>query len=273
VNYAVPQSPTASTTVPFSAAQSAGDLNVVVVGWNDATSQAQSVTDTMGNVYVPAVGPTVNSAFGSQAIYYARNIRSASAAANVVSVVFNQPAQAPDIRIAEYRGVDLTSPVDVAAAAQGNSTVSSSGVVTTTTANALLVGANTVLPGGTAGPGASFTNRVITAPDSDILEDRIVTAAASYSATAPLLASGPWIMQMVAFRAAGSPVDTQPPTAPGSLAATATGSNQIDLTWIASMDNVGVTGYGSNGVREPAVRASRRWLRRRGAEPRIATPA
>src|SRR5207247_531499 len=123
------------------------------------------------------------------------------------------------------------------------STLSSSGAVTTTTANDLLVGANMVLLGGTAGPGASFTNRVITAPDSDILEDRIVTAAASYSATAPLLASGPWIMQMVAFRAAGSPVDTQAPTAPGNLAATATSSSQIDLTWIASTDNVGVTAY------------------------------
>ena len=70
-----------------------------------------------------------------------------------------------------------------------------------------------------------------------------MTAAGSYSVTAPLLASGPWIMQMVAFRAAGSPVDTQPPTAPGNLAATATSSSQIDLTWTASTDNVGLTGY------------------------------
>jgi hypothetical protein len=37
--------------------------------------------------------------------------------------------------------------------------------------------------------------------------------------------------------------DTQAPTAPGSLAFTEPGAGQIKLTWTASTDNVGVTGY------------------------------
>ena len=37
--------------------------------------------------------------------------------------------------------------------------------------------------------------------------------------------------------------DTQPPTVPASLAATAVSSSQVNLTWGASSDNVGVTGY------------------------------
>ncbi len=41
----------------------------------------------------------------------------------------------------------------------------------------------------------------------------------------------------------GGSSDTQAPTAPASLAATAAGSAQIDLSWTASTDNVGVTGY------------------------------
>jgi len=37
--------------------------------------------------------------------------------------------------------------------------------------------------------------------------------------------------------------DTTPPSAPGSLTASAVSSTQIDLSWSASTDNVGVTGY------------------------------
>jgi chitodextrinase len=41
---------------------------------------------------------------------------------------------------------------------------------------------------------------------------------------------------------AASP-DTQPPSAPGNLVATALGISQVNLSWTASTDNVGVTGY------------------------------
>ena len=44
------------------------------------------------------------------------------------------------------------------------------------------------------------------------------------------------------YHQVGGP-DTQPPTAPGNLAATAVGTSQINLSWQASTDNVGVTGY------------------------------
>jgi chitodextrinase len=39
------------------------------------------------------------------------------------------------------------------------------------------------------------------------------------------------------------PPDTTPPTAPGNLAVTAASTTQINLSWTASTDNVGVTGY------------------------------
>jgi hypothetical protein len=45
------------------------------------------------------------------------------------------------------------------------------------------------------------------------------------------------------IREAQGSVDAEPPTAPGNLAFTEPGSGQIRLTWAASTDNVGVTGY------------------------------
>jgi fibronectin type 3 domain-containing protein len=199
-NYATPQTPQATVTVTFTAVQSAGDLNVVVVGWNDSTAVVNTVTDRSGNTYTRAVGPTVISGVATQSIYYAKNIAGAAAGANIVTVTFSTAAAYADIRIAEYAGIDTLNPVDVTAAGSGNSTTSSSGAATTTYASDLLVGANLVQTG-TTGSGTGFTSRMITTPDGDILEDRTVTSTGSYSATAPLT-SGKWIMQMVAFKAA-----------------------------------------------------------------------
>jgi beta propeller repeat protein len=46
-----------------------------------------------------------------------------------------------------------------------------------------------------------------------------------------------------AFDVGGQVGDTTPPTPPSSLAATAISSSQIDLSWVASIDNIGVAGY------------------------------
>jgi len=204
-NYADPQTPTTSLSVPYTFTQTAGDLNVVVVGWNDTTAQVSSVKDTAGNVYQLAVGPTKVAAAGglNQSIYYAKNI--AASGANTVTVTFDQTAGYPDIRILEYSGIDRVNPVDVIAAqTQTTGTICTSGNVATTNPADLLVAANTIQTF-TAAPDATFTERVHSSPDGQIVEDRAVTAAGLYSAGAALNSPGAWVMQMVAFRAAGSP--------------------------------------------------------------------
>jgi chitodextrinase len=240
-NYSTPQSSTKTVTVTFAGTQAAGDFNVIAVGWNDATATVSSVMDSKGNAYTLAVGPTTIPGVASQSIYYAKNIAAAAGGSNTVTVTFSTAAAYPDIRILEYSGADLSTPVDVTAASSGNSATSSSGAVTTKNATDLLFAANLVLTT-TSGPGTGFTNRMITNPDGDIAEDRLTTATGSYTATAPL-SPGQWIMQMVAFKAASSGGDTTPPTAPTNLTATAASPTQINLSWTASTDNVGVTGY------------------------------
>jgi len=239
-NFATPQSAQTNVSVTFTAAQAAGDLNVVVVGWNDSTATVRTVTDASGNSYVLAVGPTVESPVASQAIYYAKNIVGAAAGANSVSVTFSTAAAFPDIRILEYKGADPSNPVDVTAAAVGNSSTSSSGSVTTNAPTDLLFGADTVQTT-TSGPGTGFTQRLLTSPDGDLAEDRMVNAVGSYSASAPV-SSGLWIMQLVAFRTAGGCANA-PPTVPTNLAATASSSAQITLSWTASSSCIGVAQY------------------------------
>jgi hypothetical protein len=208
INAAVPQTSQSSVSLPFNAAQTAGNLNLVVVGWNDVTSTVSSLTDTRGNTYQLAIGPTKRTTFGTQSIYYAKNIAAAAAGANTVSVTFSGAAPAIDVRIAEYAGLDRVNPLDVTVGATGANATSSSGAVTTTNANDLLVAANCVATT-TRAAGSGYTSRVITVPNGDILEDRILTAAGSNTAQAPLSSTGDWIMQLVAFRFATATPDTQ----------------------------------------------------------------
>ena len=58
-----------------------------------------------------------------------------------MTVTFSQAAAFPDVRILEYRGVTT---LDVTAGASGNSAAANSGAATTTSANELIFGANTV---------------------------------------------------------------------------------------------------------------------------------
>jgi hypothetical protein len=186
-------------TVSYAQAQTTGDLNVVAVGWNDTTASISSVTDSAGNSYQVAV-PTGQGSALRQAIYYAKNIT--GSATNTVTVTFSQAATYPDIRIMEYANVDKTNPFDGGSTGSGSAATANSGTVTTTAASELLVGAG-MTHGVFTGAGAGYTTRMITNPDGDIVEDRVVTSTGNYTATAP--ESGSWLMQLATFRAGAAP--------------------------------------------------------------------
>ena len=235
---ATPQTPQSSVAVSYPAAQQAGTLNVVAIAWSDTTSTITSVTDSHGNAYVLAIGPTTRPAAGSQSIYYATNALPGS---NQLTVTFNAAVAYPDVRIVEYSGIDALNPLDVAVGAAGQGTSSNSGTISTLNANDLLIGANYVNSNST-GPGSGFTQRMLTYNGS-IFEDRTVTAVGSYSAAAAMQ-SGDWVMQMVAFRAAGTGTpDTTPPSTPSGLTTSVISSTQINVSWTASTDDVAVAGY------------------------------
>src|SRR5512143_1207721 len=77
--------------------------------------------------------------------------------------------------------------------------------------------------------------------------DITVTAATTYTYTvAALDAAGNASAvspSATATTIAGGLSDGTPPSAPGTLTATATNSSQISLSWVPAADNVGVSGY------------------------------
>src|SRR5919109_139848 len=218
-------SPTSASSVSaaYSSAQTAGNLNIIAIGWSDVASALTSVADARGNVYKLAVSQASASGM-THAIYYATNIVAATAGTNVVTVKFSRSVSYPDLRILEYSGVNT---LDKTASAAGSGSTADSGGATTTVANELLFGANYTF-GTTSAAGSGYTSRRITV-DGDIVEDQVVSATGTYHATASM-SNKAWIMQLVTFSSAGQ---SQPP-APTGLTATAVSSSQINLSWTAS---------------------------------------
>ncbi len=213
-----------SVSVNYVNPQTTGNLNIVAVGWADTTSAISSVTDTNGNTYTRAVGPTANTG-QQQSIYYAKNI---VAGPNTVTVTFNAAAAVPDVRILEYNGLDTTNPLDVTAAAGGSGTTASSGAATTTSANELIFGSGTTSGTAFTAPGSGFTTRLIDI-FGNMAEDEVVSSTSSYAATATN-SNGYWLMQMATFKAAGASGDFSISASPSSATVTAGSSVNYTVT-------------------------------------------
>jgi chitodextrinase len=194
-SYAAPQSPQSVVSTTYASGQTAGDTNIVAIGWNDTSASITSVSDSAGNVYQPALA-TFRGNGMSQAIYYAANIAAAAAGSNQVTVHFDQAAVFVDLRITEYAGLRQSAPFQAGVSASGVGSSASTGPLAAAS-NALLFAAG--MTGATfSAPGAGYTSRVITLPDGDIVEDAIAASAGNYIATASLN-SGTWVLQLAAF--------------------------------------------------------------------------
>jgi len=240
------QSSNSSVAVSYLNPQTAGNLNIVVVGWGDTTSSISSITDTQGNTYTPAVGPTSTTGL-QQSIYYAKNTIGGS---NKVTVTFNQAAAYPDVRVLEYSGADTTNPLDVTAAGTGTGTAANSGSATTASSNELIFGAGTT---GTAfsAAGSGFTSRMINIY-GNIAEDKLVTSSGSYNATATTSSSN-WVMQMATFRSSGSSPPPNPAatvTAISPISGSANGGTAVTITGTGFLSGASVKlgGTAATGV-------------------------
>ena len=219
-NSAQPTSPATTATITYPIAQTAGNLNVIIIGWADATTMVQSVIDSAGNTYNLAFNPTIGTGL-SQAIYYAKNINASPS--NTVTVSFSAPAQGPDVRVLEYSGLDTGNPLDAAGGTAGTGTALDSGPITTGNAGDLIIGA-TIVGGIVTASGKGFTSVTIT-PYGDSVEHLIGPPAGVIDATATQNANAAWVTQVVAFRQAGVGPDFAVSVSPPSTASVTPGAS------------------------------------------------
>ena len=184
-----------TTTATLSLANTVGDLLVAVVRCNASVS-ISSVTDTAGNTYSLAVGPTTDPGTSwKQAIYYAGNIK-AQGAGNKVTVTFSSAITSANVHVMEFSQQATSSLLDVTAASAGNGTALNSGSATTNASLELLVGAGTAASGtASAGPGYApliYFNNVL-------VEQQSVATTGNYSGTETNSASTNWTMQLATW--------------------------------------------------------------------------
>jgi len=223
-----------SGTVAFSGNTTAGDLVIVGLLFGPSVS-VSSVGDSRGSAY-QQIGSTIGSPSGQQdaALFYASNIPGGP---DSVTVTLSGVPAYPGlgIYIFEYKGISKLSPLDGSAQVSGSSSTVASGAITATGSGDLLFGF--CVSDAACSNGSGFTAR--STLNSNLGEEKVLTASGSYSATATATAG--WTMQAATFTATAT--DTTPPSVPSGLTASAASLSQINLAWNASTDNVGVAGY------------------------------
>jgi fibronectin type 3 domain-containing protein len=216
-----------------------GDLIVVGVKWANQAVSVASITDDRGNTYASAVGPTNWSGTAKRAqIFYAKNIIGGGAPLTITVTLTGPSAGSLYIYQLEYSHADTIAPLDATAAAIGTATSVSSGSAVIHFPNELIFGFS-IADSVAVNPGAGFTAE--STFRGNLVEDQMVNALGSYAATGVATGVSNWFMQMATFKTGSA--DTIPPTAPSNLTALAVGPVQVNLSWTASTDNVGVTGY------------------------------
>ena len=185
------------TTAAFGANLGAGDLIAVWIYWHQPAARTISaVTDTAGNTYQRAIGPTagIGTLVGfQQDIWYAKNI---NAGANVKVTATFSGAFSGEKSIAafEYTGLDKADPLDKTSVATGSGVNASVGPVTTT-APGIVFAAARFKTSGT--PGAGFLQR--SSLKGNVAEDKTSAAPSTVRATFTNTAQD-WIAQMVTFK-------------------------------------------------------------------------
>ena len=186
--------PAGQVTAAYPLPQTAGNANMVIVGWHNSLAYILSVTDSAGNPYHAAI-PSVHGNGLSQAFFFDLNIAGRS---NAVTVKFSQPVALPSLSVLEYSGLPRSNSFGSGMSAFGRSAMASGGAVATTVNNEMLICAGYTTNQSMVS-GAGFIQRT-GAGAGVLVEDQFAPSPGTFRGTATLN-SNSWVMQIVSFKA------------------------------------------------------------------------
>lgn len=240
-----------SVTIPVPASGvAAGDTLILTAGnsGNDKT-HVSGVTDSRGNSYTVDGNISQISYFENTSVV-SGYVATALQPGDNITVTFNNPASIIEVLATEWSGIASTGRVDKAHTNIATASSLTTGNIATTQANDLLIGSFmgngnvTFTPGSGSTPfSTQFYNHLGSVYRNQWQEYYMTGNPGTYSATGKTSAASGYAAVGVAYKAATTPADTTPPTAPTNLAVTGTTMSSVSLSWTASTDNVGVTGY------------------------------
>ncbi len=237
---------TLTVTVPSSGV-ARGDTVILFAGTSGSNNRVSTVTDSRGNVYtVDARRSSTTSSVNTNIV--SAPVTTALVGGDTIRITFNDSMSIRLALATEWRGLAAGTRLDRTATNQASGTSLSSGTTAATTQPSELVigafagGVNATFTatGGATAFATQLRSSLGSTYRTQWQEYRIVSAAGAYSATGTATRSSQYAGAVATYRAQ---TDASPPSTPPALTAGTPTTSAIPLTWGASTDDVGVTGY------------------------------
>jgi hypothetical protein len=181
-----------SVTVGFPLAETAGNANLIVIGWSPGS--LVSMNDSRANHYMAATGPMQAGDGWTQQIFLATDV---AGGADTVNVTFNTGQVYAHLGIFEYSGI---AGVDQSVGAIGTaSSRPGTPALATSSAPDLLFAALSAQNAINTTIVQSYTSRL--SGSEYLIADQEATTAGSYAAMTSAVPQADWVMQLLALRA------------------------------------------------------------------------
>jgi hypothetical protein len=189
---------TNSAAITLPGSSTTGDLLVLSFVYDSPALSPTSVTDSKGNTYTSAVGPTNVGGWGEAYTYYAKNIAGGAGAITATVTLNGATTSLFDVYLLEYSGVDTAAPLDQTSSGTGSGTAMDSGSKTTTKAPELIYGFGA--DDNNCNADSPYTNRETA--NGQCAMDQTVYSTGPYHVTATQNPTGQWLLQMATFKGA-----------------------------------------------------------------------